>query len=153
MLSSRCCAFMACAARTVERSFSPVKTRVLIVDDEPLARERTRSLLEALPDIECVGECADGVSAVAAIRKDAPDIVLLDVQMPELDGFQFLEELRWQPAWQNTPVFIWTSMQLSDADYSRLARSASLIVGKGAGSIDQLLGRLREFAPDRRPDH
>ena len=93
MLSSRCCAFMACAARTVERSFSPVKTRVLIVDDEPLARERTRSLLEALPDIECVGECADGVSAVAAIRKDAPDIVLLDVQMPELDGFGVISEL------------------------------------------------------------
>jgi two-component system LytT family response regulator len=94
MLSLRCCAFMACAARTVERSFSPVKTRVLIVDDEPLARERTRSLLETLPDIECMwANAPTALSAVAAIRKDAPDIVLLDVQMPELDGFGVISEL------------------------------------------------------------
>lgn len=70
-----------------------MKIRVLIVDDEPLARERVRSLLGALPDVECLGECGDGTSAVAAIRKDAPDIVLLDVQMPELDGFGVITQL------------------------------------------------------------
>ena len=70
-----------------------MKTRVLIVDDEPLARERVRALLHGLPDIECIGECADGISAVSAIRKDAPDIVLLDVQMPELDGFGVISQL------------------------------------------------------------
>lgn len=70
-----------------------MKIRVLIVDDEPLARERVRSLLGALPDAECIGECGDGASAVTAIRKDAPDIVLLDVQMPELDGFGVISQL------------------------------------------------------------
>jgi len=70
-----------------------VNTRVLVVDDEPLARERVRALLHGLPEIECIGECADGNSAVAAIRRDAPDIVLLDVQMPELDGFGVLSQL------------------------------------------------------------
>lgn len=70
-----------------------MKIRVLIVDDEPLARERVRALLEGLPDIECVGECADGLSAVTTIRKNPPDIVLLDVQMPELDGFGVISQL------------------------------------------------------------
>lgn len=70
-----------------------MKTRVLIVDDEPLARERVRALLEGIPDVECVGECGDGTAAVAAIRRDAPDVVLLDVQMPELDGFGVLGQI------------------------------------------------------------
>ena len=70
-----------------------MKTRVLVVDDEPLARERVRSLLVGLPDIECIGECDNGAAAVAAIRKDAPDIVLLDIQMPELDGFGVIAQL------------------------------------------------------------
>jgi two-component system LytT family response regulator len=70
-----------------------VKIRTLIVDDEPLARERLRSLLEAEPDIEIVGECRDGREAVETIRKIGPDLVFLDVQIPELDGFGVLETL------------------------------------------------------------
>ena len=66
---------------------STVKIRALIVDDEPLARERLRKLLAAESDIELIGECSDGVSAVQSIRDLSPDIVFLDVQMPELDGF------------------------------------------------------------------
>lgn len=64
-----------------------MKIRTLIVDDEPLARERLHALLEAEPDIEIVGECADGVQALATIRSAQPDLVFLDIQMPELDGF------------------------------------------------------------------
>ena len=67
-----------------------MKLRTLIVDDEPLARERMRSLLEAEADIAIVGECRDGREAVAAITREAPDLVFLDVQIPELDGFQVL---------------------------------------------------------------
>jgi two-component system LytT family response regulator len=69
------------------------KVRTLIVDDEPLAREGVRSLLESEPDIEIIGECGDGRSAVLAIEKQRPDLVFLDVQMPELDGFGVLETL------------------------------------------------------------
>jgi two-component system, LytTR family, response regulator len=67
--------------------------RVLIVDDEPIARKGIRRLLDEAPDMEIVGECGAGAEAVSAIRKRSPDLVFLDVQMPELDGFGVLEEV------------------------------------------------------------
>ena len=67
--------------------------RVLIIDDEPLARQRIRALLAAEPDVTVVGECDDGQKAVAAIREHRPDLIFLDVHMPELDGFGVLEAL------------------------------------------------------------
>ena len=70
-----------------------MKTQVLIVDDEPLARERLRQLVEAEPELELAGEFTNGREAVTAIRKSKPDLLFLDVQMPELDGFGVLEEL------------------------------------------------------------
>lgn len=73
------------------------RLRVLIVDDEPLAREGIRLHLEDQPDIEVIGECGDGEAAVAAILEHNPDIVFLDVQMPGLDGFGVLEKLRSKP--------------------------------------------------------
>jgi two-component system LytT family response regulator len=70
-----------------------VRLRTLIVDDEPPARERIRSLLERRREIEIVGEAGSGGAAVAAIESLAPDLVFLDVQMPELDGFDVLAAL------------------------------------------------------------
>lgn len=67
--------------------------RVLIVDDEPLARGHLRSLLEARADVTVIGECGDGASAVRRILDEAPDLVLLDVQMPELDGLAVVRHL------------------------------------------------------------
>jgi two-component system LytT family response regulator len=67
--------------------------RVLIVDDEPLARGKMRSLLSKEPDIDIVGEAGDGRSALDAIADKSPDLVFLDVQMPELDGFGVLAQL------------------------------------------------------------
>lgn len=67
--------------------------RVLIVDDEPLARERVRQLLAGEPDIEVVGESRTGAEALAAIRDREPDLAFLDIQMPEMDGFEVLAEL------------------------------------------------------------
>jgi two-component system, LytTR family, response regulator len=67
--------------------------RALIVDDEVLARRRIRNLLRGRVDFAVVGECANGHEALSAIRRHAPDLVFLDVQMPDLDGFGALEEL------------------------------------------------------------
>lgn len=69
------------------------KLRILIVDDEPLARERVRAMLSAEPTAEIIGECGNGPDAIATIRKDRPDVVFLDVQMPGADGFNLLERL------------------------------------------------------------
>jgi two-component system LytT family response regulator len=65
--------------------------RVLVVDDEPLARRGILARLRRAPDVEVVGECASGREAVEAIRAHAPDVVFLDVQMPGTDGFGVVE--------------------------------------------------------------
>lgn len=70
-----------------------MKIRVLIVDDEPLARERIRTLLAAEADLDLIGECASGPEAVKQIRQLAPDLVFLDIQMPGMDGFEVLRAL------------------------------------------------------------
>jgi len=67
--------------------------RVLIVDDEELARARMRDLLKGLDAVECVGEAENGFEAVERIRELAPDVVILDIQMPGLDGFGVVEAL------------------------------------------------------------
>jgi two-component system LytT family response regulator len=65
--------------------------RVAIVDDEELARRVLREYLSALPDVEIVAECANGFDAVKAVAETHPDLLVLDVQMPKLDGFEVLE--------------------------------------------------------------
>jgi two-component system LytT family response regulator len=70
-----------------------MKIRTLIVDDEPLARERLRQLLMDEPEVEIAGECSNGLEAVAAIRAMRPRLIFLDVQMPELDGFGVLNTI------------------------------------------------------------
>jgi two-component system, LytTR family, response regulator len=67
--------------------------RTLIVDDEPLARDAIRILLQDDADIEIISDCSNGVEAVKMILKYAPDLVFLDVQMPDLDGFQVIEQV------------------------------------------------------------
>jgi two-component system LytT family response regulator len=67
--------------------------KTLIVDDEPLARERVSTLLQAEDGIEILGECRDGLEAVAAIQQLSPDLVFLDVQMPGADGFQVIQTI------------------------------------------------------------
>jgi len=69
------------------------KIRTVIVDDEELARDRIQTLLELQPDVEIVGVCTDGPSAVELIDRVQPDLVFLDVQMPGMDGFEVVENL------------------------------------------------------------
>jgi two-component system, LytTR family, response regulator len=69
------------------------KIRALVVDDEPLARERVLTLLQQEADVEVVGECSDGGQAVNAIQQHSPDLVFLDVQMPGCDGFDVIQNV------------------------------------------------------------
>lgn len=79
---------------------SPITT--LVVDDEPLARARITSLLKTDPEVDLVGECGDGTSAIRTIRQRTPSLVFLDVEMPEVDGFGVLRALDMLP----TIVFV-----------------------------------------------
>ncbi|MEW6160198.1 MAG: LytTR family DNA-binding domain-containing protein [Verrucomicrobiota bacterium] len=83
-----------------------MKIRTVIVDDEPLARERLADLLSAEPAIELVAECADGREALEVIERTAPDLLFLDVQMPELDGFGVVAGLKRQ---KKMPVVIFVT--------------------------------------------
>ncbi|HSB29633.1 MAG TPA: response regulator, partial [Pyrinomonadaceae bacterium] len=71
----------------------PERIKTIIVDDEPLARRNLRLLLESDPQIEILGECRNGKEAVKAIESMRPDLIFLDIQMPEMDGFDVLERV------------------------------------------------------------
>ncbi|MGH7968887.1 MAG: LytR/AlgR family response regulator transcription factor, partial [Limisphaerales bacterium] len=81
------------------------KLRAIIADDEPLARERVRSLLAGEPDVEIIAECASGKQTLDSTRQRRPDLLFLDVQMPGLSGFEVLEAL--EP--EQVPVVIFTT--------------------------------------------
>jgi DNA-binding LytR/AlgR family response regulator len=71
--------------------------RVLVVDDEELARTRIANLLKDMPDVEVVGEAENGIEAVEKVRALEPDVVILDIQMPGMDGFEVVESLEDAP--------------------------------------------------------
>src|ERR1700737_1720622 len=82
---------------------SPIRT--IIADDEPLSRGKLRMLLATEPGIQVIAECESGKQAIAALKTYKPDLVLLDVQMPDADGFQVLETL----APEELPMIIFTT--------------------------------------------
>src|SRR5262249_34338367 len=81
------------------------RIKAIIVDDEPLARRNLRVLLKSATEIELVKECDSGADAVTSIRALLPDLVFLDVQMPEMNGFEVLEKLDGRPL----PVIIFVT--------------------------------------------
>ncbi len=85
-----------------------MKIRALIVDDEPLARQRVGLLLDEEPEVEVIGESGDGFEAVDQIQATKPDLIFLDVQMPEMDGFEVLRRVA-QSRRCGMPVVIFTT--------------------------------------------
>ncbi len=72
--------------------------KLIIIDDEPLARGIVKEYLQAYPDIELVEECGDGFEGVKAIQLHQPDLIILDIQMPKINGFEMLELIENPPA-------------------------------------------------------
>lgn len=108
------------------------RTRVLIADDHPLFREAITRLVEARPDLELVGEASDGRAALEQIRELAPDVAVIDVRMPELDGSAVLVALREEGLATNV-VFLSAFLD-SRTVYDAVASGAKAYLSKEAGS-------------------
>jgi DNA-binding NarL/FixJ family response regulator len=116
-----------------------VSTRVVIADDQSLVRAGFRLILESQPDFDVVGEAADGEEAVAAVRRLHPDVVLMDVRMPRLDG---LEATRMVMQRGGCRVIVLTTFDLDEYVYSALQAGAAGFLLKDV-TPDQLIAAVR----------
>ena len=100
-------------------------TRVLLADDQLLVRAGFRALLEAQPDIEVSGEAADGAEAVRLVRELRPDLVLMDIRMPVLDGLQATRRITDDPGLSQVKVVILSTFELDEYVFEALRSGAS----------------------------
>lgn len=119
--------------------------RVAIVDDQALVRMGLRTLLEAEDDLELVAEAADGRQGVAAVRRTRPDVVLMDIRMPEFDGLAALRDITTDPALADVRVIMLTTFELDEYVFEALRGGASGFVLKDA-EPDELLRAMRVVA-------
>jgi len=116
---------------------------VLVVDDDAGLRQLLRRMLE--PEGYAVVEAENGRVALERLRDVSPSVVLLDLMMPEMDGFEFVAELRRHEAWRAIPVVVITARDLSRDDHERLNGYVQKILQKGEHGRDQLLAEVREL--------
>lgn len=117
--------------------------RVLIVDDQMMVREGFSVLLNAMPDIEVIGEAVNGVEAVAQVAALRPDVVLMDIRMPELNGIEATREI--VAADEAAKVLVLTTFDLDEYVYQALRAGASGFLLKDA-SARQLADGVRVVA-------
>ena len=130
--------------RTVMERFRGDAGDILVVDDDPDARHRLRTVLER--DGWTVTEAENGQDALAQVGRAPPQLILLDLTMPLMDGFAFLHELRQRPGCENIPVVVLTARDLDAADRKRL-QGADRVLSKGETNLRQLAGELRSLTP------
>jgi DNA-binding NarL/FixJ family response regulator len=114
--------------------------RVLLVDDQPLIRAGFRALLEAEDDIEVVAEAADGQQGVALAAQHVPDVALVDVQMPVLDGIEATRRIAADPRLAGVHVVILTNYGLDEYVFAALRAGASGFLVKDIEPDDLLRG-------------
>jgi CheY-like chemotaxis protein len=116
---------------------------VLLVDDEPTMRQVMRQALER-DGWQIAGEAENGRVALGELEHTHPDVIVLDLMMPEMDGFEFLVELRSRAAWRDIPVLVVTAKDLTHEERTRLNGDVERVLQKGASEVDALLAELRD---------
>ena len=123
-------------------------TRVLIVEDDPAQRASIQSILE--PQQWLVTEADNGRVALEQLMIEIPDIILLDLMMPEMDGFQVVTALRQRPEWRRIPIIVITALDLSVADRNRLNSGVEAILLKNSFEPTQLVQSVRQAVANAR---
>src|SRR5262245_47822685 len=119
--------------------------RVVVVDDQPLVRAGFRMLLDAEDDIEVVGEAGDGEAALDLVNDTTPDVVLMDIRMPGMDGLEALAHINETPALDGMKVLVLTTFELDEYVFEALRRGASGFLVKHTQPSD-LVRAVREAA-------
>ncbi|MEV0408772.1 response regulator transcription factor [Actinoallomurus sp. NPDC050550] len=119
--------------------------RVLLADDQALVRAGFRALLDAQPDVEVVAEAGDGAEAVRLTRRERPDVVLMDIRMPVLDGLAATREIVGDDRLSDTRVVILTTFELDEYVFEALRGGASGFLVKDTEPTDLIRG-VREVA-------
>ena len=117
-----------------------MKTRLLLADDQAMVRAGFRMILEMQPDMEVVGEAADGAETIAAVRKLKPDIVLMDIQMPGMDGLEATRRIVQMRDEVATRVLILTTFERDDYIFDALRAGACGFLLKNATPEDLVAG-------------
>ncbi len=119
--------------------------RVLVADDQALVRGSFRVLVDTAPDLASVGEAATGAEAVAAARREKPDVVLMDIRMPGLDGIEATRQITADPRTSAVRVLILTTFELDEYVFAALRAGASGFLLKDTRPAD-LLAAIRVVA-------
>ena len=130
-----------------------MKITVLVADDEPAARRGVRQMLAAFPDFTVVGECRDGREVLSALDALKPDVIFLDIQMPEIDGFEVIR--RRTPARMPAVVFLTAYDQFAIRAFEAEAHDylvKPVSEARFAATIKRLIKRVRSFEPPGAPD-
>jgi DNA-binding NarL/FixJ family response regulator len=119
--------------------------RVLLAEDQAIVRAGFRALLDAEPDLEVAGEAADGRATIALARELRPDLVLMDIRMPELDGLEATRQITADPTLNHTRVLVLTTFEFDEYVFGALRAGASGFLLKG-GEPGDLLSAIRLVA-------
>ena len=111
-------------------------TRVVLAEDQPMVRAGFRALLDSRDDIEVVGEAATGVEALEQIRALRPDVVVMDIRMPAMDGLEATRRITSDPALSHTRVLVLTTFELDEYVFGALDAGASGFLLKGGEPAD-----------------
>lgn len=120
--------------------------QVLLVEDDEPTREMVRRTLEK--EGEFVVEAENGRVALEKVTEKIPDLILLDLMMPEMDGFEFVDELRSNDKWQSIPIIVVTAKEITLEDQERLSGRVERIVQKSSKTSEQLFSEIRAVLPN-----